>query len=192
MVTVEVRFAGACLHHQSRTSGANPIRRALSTRSIATRSSCRATQAEATMTMAMPSRGRHMVNLMVTPTTRMNMPRVITTTKDTVMVITTKGMAIQDRTIWVMEGLTARTVMATTERMVATAPTPPMQMVHTTQMPATDTLTEDITRPDTKISTTAAPPELEVIRTTTRGKDNHEAVVGMILRRIRRPSAISQ
>lgn len=123
--------------------------------------------------MAMPSRGKHMVNLMVTPTTRTNMPRVITTTKDTVMVITTK-------------------VMATTERMVATAPTPPMQMVHTTRMLATDTLTEDITRPDTKISITAAPPELEVISTTTRDKDNHEAVVAMILRRIRRPSAISQ
>lgn len=52
------------------------------------------------MTMAMPSRGRHMVNLMVTPTTRTNMPRVITTTKDTVMAITTKGMAIQDKKIW--------------------------------------------------------------------------------------------
>lgn len=52
------------------------------------------------MTMAMPSRGRHMVNLMVTPTIRMNMPRVITTTKDTVMAITTKGIAIQDKKIW--------------------------------------------------------------------------------------------
>lgn len=111
--------------------------------------------------MAMPSRGRHMVNLMVTPTTRTNMPRVITTTKDTVMVIMTK-------------------VMATTERMVATAPTPPTRMVHTTRMQATDTLTEDTTRPGTKIST------------TTRDKDNHEAVVAMILRRIPRPSAISQ
>lgn len=100
MVTVEVRFAGASLHHQSGRSGANPIRRDLSTRLIATRLSCRATQAEATMTMAMPRRGRHMVNLMVTPTTRTNMPRVITTTKDTVMAITTKGMAIQDKKIW--------------------------------------------------------------------------------------------
>lgn len=91
-----------------------------------------------------------------------------------------------------MKRLTARTVMATTERMVATAPTPPTRMVHTTRTPATDTLTEDITRPDTKISTTAALPEPEAISTTTRGKDNHEAVVAMILRRIRRPSAISQ
>lgn len=44
------------------------------------------------MTMAMPSRGRDMVKLMVTLTIRTNMPRVITTTKDMVMAITTKGM----------------------------------------------------------------------------------------------------
>lgn len=81
--------------------------------------------------------------------------------------------------------------MATTERMVVTGPTP-MRMVHTTQMPVTDTPTEDITRPDTKISTTAAPPEPEAISTTTRDTDNHEAVVAMIPRRIPRPSAISQ
>lgn len=140
--------------------------------------------------MAMPSRGRHMVNLTVTPTTRTNMPRVITTTKDTAMVITTKGKAIQARRIWGMEGLTGSTVMATTERMVATAPTLPMRMVHTPRMQATDTPTEDITRPDTKISTTAVPPE--AISTTTRDKDNQEAVVAMILRRTPRPSAISQ
>ncbi|KAJ9482184.1 hypothetical protein VN97_g11261 [Penicillium thymicola] len=137
------------------------------------------------MMMAMPSTDRHMVNLMVTPTTRTNTPRGITTTKDTVTVITTKGKAIQARKIWGMEGLTPRTVMATTERMVATARTLPMRMQ------ATDTPTEDIMRPDTKISTTA-PPEPEAISTTTRDTDNPEAVEAMILRRIPRPSAISR
>lgn len=77
---------------ESWTSRANPPSgRALSTKLIATRSSCRAMQAEATMTMAMASRGKHIM-VMVTPTIRTNMPRVITTTKDMVMAIMIKGM----------------------------------------------------------------------------------------------------
>jgi hypothetical protein len=81
--------------------------------------------------------------------------------------------------------------MATTEQMVMVQ-TPPMRMVHTTPMEATDTPMEDITKPDTKTSTTAAPVQV-VISTTIRDKGNMaEAVVAMIPRRIPRPSAISQ
>lgn len=70
--------------------------------------------------------------------------------------------------------------MATTERRVVTAATLPMQTAHPTPMQAKGTPMEGITKAETKTST------------TTRHKDNREAAVAMIPRRILRPSATSQ